>query len=547
MADLPKLYTDNPGGDWLKSKLEWAQEDYQTAPSNTYRKNLGGTNITGYFKESLNLPPNLLQGFPGAMGEDTFRESSVKLQYLQESIQEEGYKPSPILIHVREDGQPFVVEGNHRIAEAVKTGRDSIPVELKYLRGAEDAEGSLSPKRLQEIYGLPPSEPRSTALATLAIPSEEDTSQEKPKQTGKAWRGIGSLMRKRIFPIAQVAQQAWSTLSDEQKDQVTKFLNNPVDFGLGRGEYPPGFKGGLDYFRQMLGMGPEQPEGGIASLPDLREGLDFYHGTPNVWEAEGEDYPVGRPDLTFMGTGEGQQLYAPGFYGGEERDVAWEYAEFLGTKYGKVPNLYKGKIPAEIVTNKFIDFNFPVSEQSQTVQDAFKNLGYEPKNPDRFSGADILERMKRNMGEDPAIEALRKAGVVGLRYLDQYSRQNKNLYKGKSIVKPNGEALFMNEDWQRQTRNVLKYLVDENVSVGDFILQQREDLGAKGWLSRLFSSSRQEEKFLDILEGTNVSKSPLTRNLVIWDQPLLNELGKTIKKEMAHGGFIDKPLYERTL
>jgi hypothetical protein len=294
-------------------------------------------------------------------------------------------------------------------------------------------------------------------------------------------------------------------------------------------------------------MGPEPPEGGIASLPDLREGLDFYHGTPNVWEAEGEDYPVGRPDLTFMGTGEGQQLYAPGFYGGEERDVAWEYAEFLGTKYGKVPNLYKGKIPAEIVTNKFIDFNFPVSEQSQTVQDAFKNLGYEPKNPDRFSGADILERMKRNMGEDPAIEALRKAGVVGLRYLDQYSRQNKNLYKGKSIVKPNGEALFMNEDWQRQTRNVLKYLVDENVSVGDFILQQREDLGAKGWLSRLFSSSRQEEKFLDILEGTNVSKSPLTRNLVIWDQPLLNELGKTIKKEMAHGGFIDKPLYERTL
>ena len=61
MADLPKLYTDNPGGDWLKSKLEWAQEDYQTAPSDTYRRNLGGTDVTGYFKEILNLPPNLLQ------------------------------------------------------------------------------------------------------------------------------------------------------------------------------------------------------------------------------------------------------------------------------------------------------------------------------------------------------------------------------------------------------------------------------------------------------------------------------------------------------
>jgi len=153
-------------------------------------------------------------------------------------------------------------------------------------------------------------EPRSTALATLAIPSEEDTSQEKPKQTGRAWRGIGSLMRRRLFPIAQVAQQVWGALPDEQKDQVTEFLNNPIDFGLGRGEYPPGFKGGLDYFRQMLGMGPEPPEGGIASLPMDEKSLlaraeqqgfgseIYYHGTA----ADISEFDLNHPDRKDQGS-----------------------------------------------------------------------------------------------------------------------------------------------------------------------------------------------------------------------------------------------------
>ena len=99
--------------------------------------------------------------------------------------------------------------------------------------------------------------------------------KQRDKQTGKRWRGIGSVMRRRLVPIAQAAQLGWSALSDEQKGQVTEFLNNPIDFGLGRSEHPPGFKGGLDYFRQMLGMGPEQ--GGIASLPDLREPAPVYY------------------------------------------------------------------------------------------------------------------------------------------------------------------------------------------------------------------------------------------------------------------------------
>ena len=152
MAELPKLYIDNPGGDWLQSKLKQAQKDYQTAPSDTSTRKVGAANITGYFREDLDLSPDLLKDIPGALGEEDYRESGEKLNLIEESIQEEGYKPSPILVFVREDGQPFIIEGNHRVVEAVKSGRDTIPVELRYLRGAEDVEGPLSVERLRQFY-----------------------------------------------------------------------------------------------------------------------------------------------------------------------------------------------------------------------------------------------------------------------------------------------------------------------------------------------------------------------------------------------------------
>jgi hypothetical protein len=240
-------------------------------------------------------------------------------------------------------------------------------------------------------------------------------------------------------------------------------------------------------------------------------------------------------------------MYAPGFYGGEARAVGYEYADRLAQEHGTVPNVYKGEIREDLLNNKFIDFNLPVNEQSQDVQEVFEKLGYGTKTPDRFAGADILLRMTRRMGKDAAIDTLREEGIVGLRYLDKFSRDNKNLYKGKSLVKMDGKALFLNEDWQLQGRQVLRYLVDNNMDMGEFIREQREFYGQKGRISRALGGARQQEKFLDILERTVVKKSPLTRNMVIWDQPLLDQIGRTIKKEMAAGGFIDKPLYDNLI
>jgi hypothetical protein len=102
------------------------------------------------------MRPEALRDIKGAMGEERFA-GGEKLQRLRESIKREGYRDdSPILIAVREDGTPFVLEGNTRIQEAIESGRSGIQVELRYLRGAEDVDGPLSPDKLPSMLDLGP-------------------------------------------------------------------------------------------------------------------------------------------------------------------------------------------------------------------------------------------------------------------------------------------------------------------------------------------------------------------------------------------------------
>ena len=153
MPAMPTLKIDNPGGDWLESKLRYAQAARDDAEPNTYRSTLGtGEGVTGYFTERLRLDPTTLANVAGSVGEERYRPDANKMRRLRQSIAETGYEESPILIHVREDGVPFVVEGNHRIIEGIESGRPTIPVEINYLRGAEDVDGPLSPD-LQEYQG----------------------------------------------------------------------------------------------------------------------------------------------------------------------------------------------------------------------------------------------------------------------------------------------------------------------------------------------------------------------------------------------------------
>jgi len=155
-----KLNIDNPGFNeiYQETYAETKQKSADAAKKravkggqkDTYAVNLGNEEgVTGYANK-VTFKPEELKDLPGAMGEEKFRSSGEKLKRLKKSIAKEGYKPenNTILIHVREDGQPFVVEGNTRLAEALESGRETINADIRYLRGAEEKTGPLDPKNI---------------------------------------------------------------------------------------------------------------------------------------------------------------------------------------------------------------------------------------------------------------------------------------------------------------------------------------------------------------------------------------------------------------
>jgi len=107
--------------------------------------------------------------------------------------------------------------------------------------------------------------------------------------------------------------------------------------------------------------------------------------------------------------------------------VAKKYKDRIKPNSG---NLYKLDIP-DADAAKLLDYDAPLSEQSESVKKALRPLLRDPSHPDYVSegippempGYNIFEVFSKALGgQKAAAEALRKAGVPGLKYLDQGSR-----------------------------------------------------------------------------------------------------------------------------
>ena len=221
----------------------------------------------------------------------------------------------------------------------------------------------------------------------------------------------------------------------------------------------------------MLAAGVAPVGGLLARAPAGALGMNVFHGTPHRFAPE-PDFPQGRPRLDKMGTGEGAQMYGPGFYSAEAPKTAKKYADEVkdmnairdineelarlanimskdevGGQYRKYKtdagrqaaqrydelldgrtavikrpgNLYKLDIP-DADAAKLLDYDAPISQQPQVVQDAITKLGFMPDNPDKVAGGDIWFRMRQQLGENEEAAAMRDAGVPGLRYKDAGSR-----------------------------------------------------------------------------------------------------------------------------
>lgn len=266
----------------------------------------------------------------------------------------------------------------------------------------------------------------------------------------------------------------------------------------------------------MLTAGAAPVGGLLARAPAGAVGMNVFHGTPNRFAPE-PGFPQGRPRLDKMGTGEGVQAYGPGFYSAEQRNVADNYAprdldyeDAVDARYRQAesaqdyeamsiwedallhetPNsiraryadpgydaatretanrvadelaqiplnssVYKLDIP-DADAAKLLDYDAPISQQPQVVQDAITKLGFMPDNPDKMAGGDVWYRMRQQLGEDEAAAAMRGAGVPGLRYMDAGSRGtdsasgtrnfvvwDQDVLDRTQVLQRNDETLFSN-------------------------------------------------------------------------------------------------------
>lgn len=145
-----KLETDNPGGAWLASK----QQECRKAGSNQYGAPKYFGPVTGYYSTKVLLPISVISKIHGVMGEQN-RTREDSLAWLVKEMGDNnrlplfsGDKQYCPFITVDYKGIPWVNEGNHRIKAATQLEWKYLPIEVRYFSGGEQANGILSPEKV---------------------------------------------------------------------------------------------------------------------------------------------------------------------------------------------------------------------------------------------------------------------------------------------------------------------------------------------------------------------------------------------------------------
>lgn len=179
--------------------------------------------------------------------------------------------------------------------------------------------------------------------------------------------------------------------------------------------------------------------------------IDVFHGSPHSFDAF---------SMERIGTGEGAQSYGHGLYFAENRQVAESYA--VGRQTGKTvntgpwvpggadielmevkkPSMYRARIRAN--PEDFLDWDKPLAEQPPKVQEALQRMGAVPPKIDytqeqlanrerlglrsdykqvELTGEEAYRTGTGRGGDKETSRVLREAGIPGIRYLDQGSRQ----------------------------------------------------------------------------------------------------------------------------
>ena len=209
-------------------------------------------------------------------------------------------------------------------------------------------------------------------------------------------------------------------------------------------------------------------------------GAVVYHGSPHKFD---------KFDSSKIGTGEGAQAYGHGLYLADSPDVAGTYA-VINAKSAPKPqtlrrlrdaapvgsadwkhydallnegtsHLYKVDLPDEKIA-RMLDWDAPLSQQPEMLSTARAAMHKGPQESLRMdvwvrdnpnaTGGDLIKQIERLYGIRYANEALGKAGIPGIRYLDCGSRtagqgtRNYVVFPGEEsslrILERNGQGLL---------------------------------------------------------------------------------------------------------
>jgi hypothetical protein len=289
---------------------------------------------------------------------------------------------------------------------------------------------------------------------------------------------------------------------------------------------------------------------GMVSMPG--QAFPAYHGTP---------HKVDKFSLDKIGTGEGAQAYGYGLYFAQSRDVAKTYVDVgignrtlseqsaarqifdykrmsgdlkegrdlwvmnqgaenrqaaleIWNRVSRNPeafrtgNLYT--VDLDVEPEDLLDWDKPLSEQSEKVQKAIKKVITDPTGQRAFgtNGRTIYENLLREVridGSTPpkkASEKLASLGIPGIRYLDQGSR-------GFRQIKWKNEAAKSKYDRPDFIAGIVEnYLEISNGSARDALKRLRE------------SPPQQYQIAANALESEDIVPSP-TYNYVVFDENLI--------------------------
>jgi hypothetical protein len=194
---------DNPGGEWLEGKQAMAAKHPD-------RKFVVGS-ITGVIggRSSVFLPTHVLKGITGLENE-VRRTGDPRYDALLSDAQKGGFDPeqkgNKVVVAVNHFGQPYLLEGNTRVAVAHSMGIPKVKAEVRYWNGAENVDGPMHPENVFNMASDSPDVAKATGgpvmgyvpMASLTVPklavARAPQYQQQQGGVGKFSDSLNSLM-----------------------------------------------------------------------------------------------------------------------------------------------------------------------------------------------------------------------------------------------------------------------------------------------------------------------------------------------------------------